>query len=64
MDSGGGRYFANDYDLNFTIGRRCTNSDMRQVCGQVLMGDPLEVAAPSVRGEDNRAIGIGDWHVG
>ncbi|GAA2320494.1 Ig-like domain-containing protein [Streptomyces caniferus] len=64
VDSGGGRYFANDYDLNFTIGRRCTDSDMRQVCGKVHMGDPLEVAAPSVRGEDNRAIGIGDWHVG
>ncbi|MGW7573925.1 Ig-like domain-containing protein [Streptomyces sp. NPDC054765] len=62
VDSGGGRYFTDDYDLNFTIGRSCTDSDMGRVCGKVHVGDPVVVAAPSLRGEDNRTIGIGDWH--
>ncbi|MFF8785975.1 Ig-like domain-containing protein [Streptomyces sp. NPDC015125] len=64
VDSGGGRYFAHDYALKFTIGRSCTDSDMGPVCGKVHMSDPVEVTAPSLRGEDNRAIGIGDWNDG
>ncbi|MFG2827685.1 Ig-like domain-containing protein [Streptomyces sp. NPDC048434] len=65
VDSGGGRYFANDYDLNFTIGRSCTDSDTGRVCGRVHVGDPVEVTTPSLRGgEDNRAIGIGDRNDG
>lgn len=64
VDSGGGRYFVHDYDLKFTIGRSCTDSDMEPVCGKVHRSDPIEVTAPSVRGEDNRAIGIGDWNDG
>ena len=62
--SGGGRYFADDYDLNFTIGRSCTDSDMGRDCGKVQVSDPVEVTAPSERGEDNRTTGIGDWHDG
>ncbi|MGX1759115.1 Ig-like domain-containing protein [Streptomyces lydicus] len=64
VDSGGGRYFVHDYDLKFTIGRSCTDSDMEPVCGKVHRSDPIEVTAPSVRGGDNRAIGIGDWNDG
>ncbi|MFJ6787376.1 Ig-like domain-containing protein [Streptomyces angustmyceticus] len=64
VDSGGGRYFAGDYDLNVTVGRSCPDSDMGRDCGKVHVGDPPEVTAPSERGEDNRAIGIGDWNVG
>ncbi|MEW1747680.1 Ig-like domain-containing protein [Streptomyces angustmyceticus] len=64
VDSGGGRYFADDYDLNFTVGRSCPDSDMGRDCGKVHVGDPPEVTAPSERGEDNRAIGIGDWNDG
>ncbi|MFE0382272.1 Ig-like domain-containing protein [Streptomyces inhibens] len=64
VDSGGGRYFAEDYDLNFTIGPSCPDSDAAQVCGKVHAGDPIEVTMSSVRGRDDRTIGIGDWDVG
>ncbi|MFG2531184.1 Ig-like domain-containing protein [Streptomyces sp. NPDC048516] len=64
VDSGGGRYFVRDYDLKFTIGRSCTDSDLEPVCGKVHRSGPIEATAPSVRGEDNRAIGIGDWNDG
>ncbi|MER0484178.1 Ig-like domain-containing protein [Streptomyces sp. Edi2] len=64
VDSGGGRYFVHDYDLKFTIGRSCTDSDMEPVCGKVHGSDPIEVTTPSLRGGDNRAIGIGDWNDG
>lgn len=64
VDSGGGRYFAKDYDLNFTIGRSCTDSAAAQVCGKVHVGDPIEVTASSVRGKDDRTIGTGNWNVG
>ncbi|MGW1378743.1 Ig-like domain-containing protein [Streptomyces sp. NPDC002446] len=64
VDSGGGRYFAKDYDLNFTIGRTCTDSDAAPVCGKVHVGDPQAVTASSVRGKDGRTIGIGDWNAG
>jgi hypothetical protein len=53
-----------DYDLNFTIGRSCTDSAAGRECGKVQVGDPLEVAASSVRGKDDRTTGIGDRHAG
>lgn len=61
-DSGGG--VTQDYDLNFTIGRSCTDSAAGRECGKVQVGDPLEVAASSVRGKDDRTTRIGDWHAG
>ncbi|MFE1772338.1 Ig-like domain-containing protein [Streptomyces sp. NPDC059008] len=64
VDSGGGRYFATDYDLNFTIGRTCADSAAARVCGKVHVGDPVVVTASSVRGKDERTIGIGDWNAG
>lgn len=64
VDSGGGRYFAKDYDLNFTIGPTCADSDAARVCGKVHVGDPLEVTASSVRGKGDRTIRIGDWNAG
>ncbi|AZS75375.1 hypothetical protein DDE74_34690 [Streptomyces lydicus] len=64
VDSGGGRYFTGDYDLNFTISRSCTDSDMGRVCGKVHVGDPAGVTASSVRGKDDHATGIGDWNDG
>ncbi|MEU5211173.1 Ig-like domain-containing protein [Streptomyces sp. NPDC020742] len=63
VDSGGGRYFAKDYDLNFTIGRTCTDSDATRVCGKVHVGDPVEIAASPVRGKDDTTIGVGDGNV-
>ncbi|MFI1302090.1 Ig-like domain-containing protein [Streptomyces sioyaensis] len=63
-DSGGVPHVASDYDLNFTIGRSCTDSAAGRVCGKVQVGDPPEVAASSVRGKDDRTTGIGDWHAG
>ncbi|WP_327153731.1 Ig-like domain-containing protein [Streptomyces tubercidicus] len=64
VDSGGGRYFSGDYDLNFTISRSCTDSDLRQVCGKVHVGDPAGVIPSSVRGKDDHSTGIGDWDDG
>ncbi|MCR8578141.1 Ig-like domain-containing protein [Streptomyces sp. Isolate_219] len=64
VDSGGGRYFTGDYDLNFTISRSCTDSDMGRVCGKVHVGDPAGVTASSVRGKDDHTTGIGDWNDG
>lgn len=61
-DSSGG--VTQDYDLNFTIGRSCTDSAAGRECGKVQVGDPLEVAASSVRGKDDRTTRIGDWHAG
>ncbi|MFF8369643.1 Ig-like domain-containing protein [Streptomyces lydicus] len=64
VDSGDGRYFAKDYDLNFTIGRTCTDSDAARVCGKVHVGDPTVVTASLVRGNDDQTDGIGDWNAG
>ncbi|MEU8785817.1 Ig-like domain-containing protein [Streptomyces sp. NPDC048637] len=64
VDSGGGRYFAGDYDLNFTISRSCTDSDMGRVCGKVHVGDPAGVITSPVRGKDDHTTGIGDWNDG
>ncbi|MFF3541636.1 Ig-like domain-containing protein [Streptomyces platensis] len=61
-DSGGGRYFSGDYDLNFTISRSCTDSDLGRVCGKVHVGDPTGITQSSVRGKDDHTTGIGDWH--
>ncbi|MFE1172365.1 Ig-like domain-containing protein [Streptomyces sp. NPDC058773] len=60
VDSGGGRYFSGDYDLNFTISRSCTDSDPGRVCGKVHVGDPAGVASSPVRGKDDDTTGIGD----
>lgn len=62
VDSGGGRYFSGDYDLNFTISRSCTDSDLGRVCGKVHVGDPTGITQSSVRGKDEHTTGIGDWH--
>jgi len=59
-DSGGVPHLATDYDLNFTIGRSCTDSAAGRDCGKVQVGAPTEVAASSVRGKDDRTTGIGD----
>ncbi|MGW3007755.1 Ig-like domain-containing protein [Streptomyces sp. NPDC001219] len=64
VDSGGGRYFSGDYDLNFTISRSCTDSDPGRVCGKVHVGDPAGVLTSSVRGKDEHTTGIGDRHDG
>lgn len=61
-DSGGVPHVAKDYDLNFTIGRSCTDSAAGRVCGKVQVSDAPEVATSSVRGKDDRTMGIGDWH--
>ncbi|MEU9125981.1 Ig-like domain-containing protein [Streptomyces sp. NPDC048506] len=63
VDSGGGRYFAKDYDLNFTIGRTCTDSAAAQVCGKVPVGDRTKVTASSLGGPEERTIGSGDGNV-
>ncbi|MFI9256225.1 Ig-like domain-containing protein [Streptomyces sioyaensis] len=63
-DSGGVPHGAKDYDLNFTIGRSCTDSAAGRVCGKVQVSDAPEVATSSVRGKDDRTMGIGDWHAG
>ncbi|GAU69085.1 hypothetical protein SSP35_10_01190 [Streptomyces sp. NBRC 110611] len=65
VDSGGGRYFAKDYHLNFLIGRSCPDSAATRDCGKVPEGDRTQVTASSVRssslrGSDDRNTGIGD----